>query len=96
MDQEVMDFMAMWKKKKDSLAADWKRGTPSGCGKRKGRLAETRFVYKGLEYSLRPGSIGLDRDDPWDNGFMDFLKQDIENDLRKMGAVQIWSTGFLE
>lgn len=95
MDQEVKDFIGMWKKKKDSFADDWKRGTPSGRGRRAGRLVETRFVYRGMEYSLRPESIGLNRDDPWDQGFMEYLQSDIEKDLRKMGAVRIWSTGFL-
>ena len=94
MEQEVKDFIAMWKKKKDSFADDWKRGTPSGRGRWTARLVETRFVYKGMEYSLKPEDMGLDRDDPWDQGFMEFMQHDIENDLRKMGAAGVWSMGI--
>jgi len=94
MDQEVKDFIELWKKKKDSFAADWKRGTPSGRGRWPARLAETRFVYKGMEYSLKPEDMGLDRDDPWDQGFMEFMQHDIENDLRKMGAAGVWYMGI--
>ncbi|MBR7045903.1 MAG: hypothetical protein IKI23_09650 [Lachnospiraceae bacterium] len=47
-----------------------------------------------MEYSLKPEDMGLDRDDPWNQGFMEFMQHDIENDLRKMGAAGVWSMGI--
>lgn len=96
MDQDVKDFISMWKKKKEKYEDAWKRYTPFHQGKWPAKLVETRFVYKGMEYSLKPEDIGLNRDNPWDQGFMEFMQSDIEKDLRKMGATHIWSLGFID
>lgn len=59
------------------------------------KLVETRFRLGGQEWSIKPLDIGLTTDG-WDQGFMETIQDEMEADLRKIGAADIKSYGFVD
>lgn len=57
------------------------------------KLVETTFVLGGEEWSLDATDLGMD-DGPWNQGFMESVQKDMEDDLKKIGATKIQSYGF--
>ena len=59
------------------------------------KFVEMTFVLGGKEWSLGTGAIGLDGDG-WNHGFMETVQSDMEEDLKKGGATDIHSYGFID
>ncbi len=59
------------------------------------KFVETIFVLGGEKWSLGTGAIGLDGDG-WNQGFMETVQSDMEEDLKKVGATEIHSYGFID
>ena len=59
------------------------------------KLVETRFYLGGQTWSIGPTDIGLTRDG-WDQGFMETVQDEMEADLKRIGATEIVSFGFLD
>ncbi len=55
----------------------------------------TSYEYEGYSYGIEPTDLGLTMD-PYDQGFMELIQEDIENDLKKHGADNIQSGGLLD
>jgi hypothetical protein len=59
------------------------------------KFVETTFVLGGEKWSLGTEAIGLDGDG-WNQGFMETVQSDMEEDLKKVGATEIHSYGFID
>ena len=49
-----------------------------------------------MEYNLTPEAFGLEEEGAWGHGLMECFQADLEADLREMGAVNIYSNGFID
>ncbi len=90
-DKAVEAFLKMWSEKKEQYREAWENG-----GYWPAKYVETTFYLKGKQYSIMPDSIGLEKGDSWDEGFMESLQGDIGEDLKKLGATEIRHVGFLD
>ena len=84
------DLKELWKEKFRKKKEEWDKA-PIWPAK----YVETVFRLNGIQYSIKPEDIGLEKD-PWDEGFMESIQRDIEEDLKRYGADEIRSTGFLD
>ena len=89
-DGAVKDILAMWAKKKEQYREEWDKAYWPA------KYVETTFYLNGKQYSITPDSIGLERGDCWDEGFMEYIQADIGEDLKKIGATEIRHLGFLD
>ena len=87
--QSVEELIEIWKEKKETYREGFNHGWPA-------KLVHTDFVFKGKKYSLTPASFGMEEYDSWDNGLMEYFQGDLREDLREMGATDIFSDGFLD
>ncbi len=78
-----------WTEKKEEYRDAFNYGWPA-------KYVETTFYLNGKQYSITPDSIGLERGESWDEGFMEYLQGDIAEDLKKLGATEIRNYGFLD
>ena len=69
---------------------------PDGKGGWPAKLTSIEFDYNGEHHELHMEDIGIKYNDPWDEGFFEFLQQYIEEDLKSIGAENIVSHGFLD
>ena len=55
------------------------------------------IVYlKGKKYCIKPEQLGLKQGDPWDHGLMEYIQGKIGEDLKALGATEIFHHGFLD
>ena len=88
-DEAVEALLRKWTEKKDDFRKGFDPGWPA-------KYVETSFCLKGKAYSITPDSIGLERGEPWDEGFLEFLQGRIGEDLKELGAAEIRHMGFLD
>ena len=91
-DAAVEALLALWKEKKEEYHKTWESMTGAWPAKH----VETTFYLKGKQYSITPDKIGLEKGEPWDEGFMEYIQGDIGADLKKLGATEIYHYGFLD
>lgn len=96
-DAAVKNVLAQWKDKKNNYLAAWRAlDERNGNGGWPAKLVSIDFMYQGARYSITPEMIDLNPSDPWDQGFLEYLTKYIKEDLLAIGAVDIYSTGFLD
>lgn len=88
--QILATLKALWKNKYIREKAEWDQDP-----KWPAKLVHTSFKLRGIEYTIYPSDIGLSTD-PWDQGFMETIQNDMEKDLMEYGATDIFSVGFLD
>ena len=89
-DRAVEAFLASWKDGKEKYREEWeKRYWPA-------KYVQTTFYLNGKQYCITPDSIGLEKGDCWDEGFLEFLQGEIGAELKEMGATEVRHTGFLD
>ena len=86
----LQGLVRKWKIKFADRKAEWDKNP-----KWPSKLVETRFYLGGQTWSIGPTDIGLTRDG-WDQGFMETIRDEMEADLKKIGATEIVSFGFLD
>ena len=94
---KVQKLIEEWNRKKDNYLDEWygpNREHVNGLWPAK--LVETRFVFEGENYTIKPETIGLNGSDPWDQGFLEYLQKYISKDLEEIGATDICNLGFLD
>lgn len=89
-EQIVRGLCDKWKIDFAERKAEWDKDQkwPAKC-------VETIFMLGGEEWSIDITDIGIE-DDPWNQGFMETVQRDMEKDLRKVGATEIRSYGYLD
>ncbi len=90
-DEKVAAFLADWAEKKEQYREEWKNGKNW-----RAKYVETCFCLKGRQYSITPDSIGLEKGEREEEGFMEFLQRDMGEDLKELGATEIRHMGFLD
>ena len=90
-DAAVEALLSKWREKAAPLADTWyaNAGWPA-------KYVETTFYLQGKQYSIKPDDIGLETGNCWDEGLMEYLQGDIDEDLKKIGATEIRHYGFLD
>ena len=89
--QQILSIMKeLWRNKFKNEKEEWDKN-PQWPAK----LVNTTFKLHGIKYTIFPSDIGLSTD-PWDQGFMESIQNDIETDLKEYGATDIFSCGFLD
>lgn len=89
--QQILDALKnKWKDEFATKKEEWDKnpGWPA-------KLVETKFTLNGEKYSLFPVDFDLTYD-CWDQGFMETIQPDIEKDLKRYGATEIYHLGFLD
>ena len=59
------------------------------------KYVRTEFKLYGRNLVIKPEDIGL-TNDGWDQGFMEIVQHQIEQDLADCGATDIFSHGFID
>lgn len=92
LDQLIME----WKEKKNLYHDEYYQDGIGGHYGWPAKLTGIDFDYEGEHHELHMEDIGIKYNDPWDEGFFEFLQQYIEEDLKSIGAENIASHGFLD
>ena len=84
------ELITQWREeKKFRYIREWNDGWPA-------KIVETRFNYNGRKYTIIPSTFGLEDEDCWDQGFLEFLQGYLKKDLELIGATGITNFGFLD
>ncbi len=88
-DAAVERFLERWTEEAKKRREEWagKCGWPA-------KYVKTSFYLNGKQYVITPDSIGLERGEPWDEGFLEHLQGDIGAALKELGATEIRHEGF--
>ena len=88
MPKELEDLIARWKEKAETYREAFDYGWPA-------KLVETKFILNGKQYSLTSASFGLENN-CWNHGLMEFFQADLAQDLKAIGAEDVYHLGFLD
>ena len=88
-DAAVEAILEKWRVKKEEYRAEWNDAWPA-------KLVEIEFYLKGKKYRIKPSDIGLNDNDCWDHGFMEFIDRYILEELRKLNVEDLFESGFLD
>ena len=86
----VQNLIKKWKEKYTQAKTEWDK-KPKWPAKQ----VSTSFYLYGKRYVLKPEDFGWDKTS-FDEGFMESIQKKLENDLMKVGATKITSSGFLD
>lgn len=90
--QKLFDFLTTkWKMKFRERKIEWIKEHPGFYSK----YVTTQYRYGNRKYVIYPMHIGL-RNSGDDEAFMETVQGEMERDLRKYGATDILSFGFLD
>ena len=96
-EEKVQKLIEYWTVKKNDYIDEWcAMDKEFGNGGWPAKYVKTKFILDGQQFVINPDTIGLDPFDSWDQGFLEYIQGLIEHDLEKMGATNIYSTGFLD
>lgn len=85
----------------DALCEKWKNGFKEKREKWgeevmwPAKMVLTIFELNGIKYGISPRDIGLS-DNGWDQGFMEYIQDDIGRDLEEAGAINIIHEGMID
>ena len=85
----------------DALREKWKNGFKEKREKWgeeviwPAKIVRTTFVLNGIGYTITTKDLGLS-DDGWDQGFMEYIQDDIGRDLEEVGATHINHQGMID
>ena len=89
--EQLFEFLtAKWKNGFQKERAEWLNSYRWPA-----KLVSTSYRYEGYSYDIKPEDLGLS-DDPYDQGFMESIQFDLEEDLRRYGATHIISGGLMD
>ena len=89
-DTIVQDLMEKWHFKYEKAKAEWDENP-----KMDAKLVETYFCLYGTRYTISPKDFGWEKG-PSDEGFMESIQKELEEDLIEVGATEIEHSGFLD
>ncbi len=91
MNRQILSFLKeTWKSRFLKEKEEWDK-TPGWPAK----FVNTTFKLNGIQYTISTADLGLSLETR-DQGFMESIQNDIEKDLEKYGASDIYSSGFLD
>lgn len=89
--EKVQKVLDLWKTKKENYRDAWNNngGWPA-------KNVSIEFTFEGKDYVVTPDTIGLEKYEPWDEGFMEFINTEIGKDLKDIGATDVAYFGMLD
>lgn len=88
--KNVQRVIEKWKVKKEEYREEWLENYWPA------KYVSLEFKLAGKKYCFTPDTIGLEKGDCWDEGFMEFLEKYIIIDLQEIGATDFIRLGFLD
>lgn len=89
-DMTPEELITQWREeKKFRYIKEWNDSWPA-------KLMKILFNYKGRKYTIVPSTLGLEDEDCWDQGFLEFLQKYLKKDLELISAKNIINLGFLD